>query len=195
MNRSRALIRIKARRVYRVQSLRNIDRTSRDFDMRRTLLATMAAAALLAACSTSPDSGGNAAGGAASSAAADHMPGTDVNASHTLAPDVADRVFFARDDSTISAEGKTILERQAAWLQRNPKVTVTVEGHCDERGTREYNLALGARRAEMVKRTLVALGIDAGRIQTISYGKERPSAVGSDDVAWAQNRRAVTVVS
>jgi peptidoglycan-associated lipoprotein len=177
-----------------VQSSRNIDRTSRDFDMRRTLLATMAAAALLAACSTNPDSGGNAAGGAQSSAA-DHMPGTDVNTSHTLATDVADRVFFARDDSTISPEGKTILERQAAWLQRNPNVTVTIEGHCDERGTREYNLALGARRAEMVKRTLVALGIDAGRITIISYGKERPSAVGDDDVAWAQNRRAVTVVN
>jgi peptidoglycan-associated lipoprotein len=191
----RTLIRIKVRRVQSVQSSRNIDRTSRDFDMRRTLLATMAAAALLAACSTNPDSGGNAAGGAASSAAADHMPGTDANASHTLAPDVADRVFFARDDSTVSAEGRIILERQAEWLQRNPNVTVTIEGHCDERGTREYNLALGQRRAAMVRDVLVALGVDAGRITIISYGKERPSAVGDDDVAWAQNRRAVTVVN
>ena len=161
--------------------------------MRRTLLATMAAAALLAACSTHPDSGGNAAGGAASSAA-DHMPGTDVNTSHTLAADVADRVFFARDDSTVSAEGKTILERQAAWLQRNPNVTVTVEGHCDERGTREYNLALGERRANSAKEYLVSQGIDPSRVSTISYGKERPVCTVSDESCFSQNRRSLTTI-
>jgi peptidoglycan-associated lipoprotein len=112
-----------------------------------------------------------------------------------MAPGVGDRVFFARDDSAINPEGRIILERQAAWLTQNPTATVTVEGHCDERGTREYNLALGERRAQMVRNTLVALGIDAGRIATITYGKERPSAVGDDEVAWAQNRRAVTVVN
>jgi len=164
--------------------------------MRRTILATIAATALLAACSTTPNSSNNASGEASSAPAAEtHMPGTDVNSSHTMAPGVGDRVFFARDDSAINPEGRIILERQAAWLTQNPTATVTVEGHCDERGTREYNLALGERRAQMVRNTLVALGIDAGRIATITYGKERPSAVGDDEVAWAQNRRAVTVVN
>jgi peptidoglycan-associated lipoprotein len=96
---------------------------------------------------------------------------------------------------TISGEGQQILQRQAQWLQRYPQVSVTIEGHCDERGTREYNLALGERRAQAVKNVLVALGIPSARIQTISYGKDRPIVVGSDEAGYAQNRVGITTVN
>ena len=105
------------------------------------------------------------------------------------------RVFFAFDRADISPEARQILVRQADWLRRYPNVTVTIEGHCDERGTREYNLALGERRAHAAKNVLVASGISASRISTISYGKERPAVVGSSEESYAQNRRAVTVVN
>lgn len=106
-----------------------------------------------------------------------------------------DRVFFATDRSDLSEEARETLRQQAEWLMEFPSVTVTVEGHCDERGTREYNLALGERRANAVKDYLVALGIAPSRVTTISYGKERPAVLGSDPDAWAQNRRAVMVVN
>src|SRR5947209_13799680 len=112
-----------------------------------------------------------------------------------LAATAGDRVFFDYDRAEISAEGREILQRQAEWLRRYPNVGVTIEGHTDERGTREYNLSLGERRAQTVKNVLVALGIPASRISTISYGKERPAAVGSSEEAYAQNRRAVTMVN
>ena len=112
-----------------------------------------------------------------------------------LTSQVGDRVFFGLDKSDLSAEARATLDRQATWMHKYPAVTVTVEGHCDERGTREFNLALGERRATSVKNYLVAAGVDAGRIQTISYGKERPAVTGSTESAWAQNRRAVTVVN
>ena len=108
---------------------------------------------------------------------------------------VGDRVFFDFDKSDIKPEGRQILQRQADWLKKYPNVTVTVEGHCDDRGTREYNLALGERRASAAKKMLVALGVPAARISTISYGKERPAVVGDNEAAWAQNRRAVTVIN
>ncbi len=108
---------------------------------------------------------------------------------------VGDRVFFDFDKSDIKPEGQQTLQRQAAWLKKYANVKVTVEGHCDDRGTLEYNLALGNRRANAVKRALVALGIPAGRITTISYGKERPAVVGDNEAAWAQNRRGVTVIN
>ena len=108
---------------------------------------------------------------------------------------VGDRVFFDFDKSDIKPEGRTVLQRQADWLKKYPNVTVTVEGHCDERGTREYNLALGERRATAVKKMLTALGVAANRVSTISYGKERPAVVGSTEAAWAQNRRGVTVIN
>jgi peptidoglycan-associated lipoprotein len=111
-----------------------------------------------------------------------------------LAATAGDRVFFAFDRSDINAEGQQTLERQAAWLQRYPNVVVVIEGHCDERGTREYNLALGERRANAVKNVLIAAGVSASRISTISYGKERPIVVGSNEEAWAQNRVAITTV-
>lgn len=105
-----------------------------------------------------------------------------------------DTVHFGTDAYDIDSEAQSILSRQAAWLSKNPNVAVTIEGHCDERGTREYNLALGDRRANAAKNYLVNAGISASRLSVISYGKERPVATGSDEASWAQNRRAVTVV-
>jgi peptidoglycan-associated lipoprotein len=122
-------------------------------------------------------------------------PGFAPGSQQDLAATAGDRVFFAYDQSTISEEGQQILQRQAQWLQRYPQVRVTIEGHCDERGTREYNLALGERRAQAVKKVLVALGIPAARIQTISYGKDRPIVVGSDEAGYAQNRVGITTVN
>jgi peptidoglycan-associated lipoprotein len=103
-------------------------------------------------------------------------------------------VNFALDSFTLDARARAILDSQAQWLTRYPNVPVSLEGHCDERGTREYNLALGDRRALAAKNYLAARGVAPGRISTISYGKERPLALGSDEGSWAQNRRAVTIV-
>jgi len=112
-----------------------------------------------------------------------------------LKVNVGDTVHFGYNEYSVQDEDKTTLQRQAAWLQKYPAVRVTVEGHCDERGTREYNLALGARRANAVKEYLVSLGVSSGRVDTISYGKERPICTESDESCWAQNRRGVTVVA
>ncbi|MDO7843952.1 peptidoglycan-associated lipoprotein Pal [Sphingomonas immobilis] len=103
-------------------------------------------------------------------------------------------IHFALDQYDINAESRAILDSQATWLARYPNVAVSLEGHADERGTREYNLALGDRRANSAKNYLAARGVNPARISTISYGKERPIALGSDEQAWAQNRRAVTIV-
>lgn len=103
-------------------------------------------------------------------------------------------IFFDTDRYNIDSADAAALQSQAQYLARYPAVSITVEGHADERGTREYNLALGERRANAAKNYLVSIGVDAGRIQTVSYGKERPVALGSDENAWAQNRRAVSVV-
>jgi len=118
------------------------------------------------------------------------VPGTQEELNATI----GDRVFFAYDRYDLSPEARTTLRRQAQWLLAHANVNVTIEGHCDERGTREYNLALGDRRATAAKNFLVALGVDASRITTISYGKERPAVLGSNEAAWAKNRRAVMVV-
>jgi peptidoglycan-associated lipoprotein len=106
----------------------------------------------------------------------------------------SDRVFFDYDSDVLDATSQDKLRAQAAWLNKYPNVRLTIEGHCDERGTREYNLALGDRRAEAVRTYLASLGISEERLSTISYGKERPDAVGSDDESWARNRRGVSVV-
>ena len=106
----------------------------------------------------------------------------------------SDRVLFETDSHTLDSEARAILDTQAAWLTRNSAVSVTIEGHADERGTREYNLALGDRRANAAKNYLAARGISPARMSTVSWGKERPVAEGSDESAWAQNRRAVTVL-
>ena len=108
---------------------------------------------------------------------------------------VGDRVFFALDKSNLSAGARGKLDKQVAWLKRYASVNVTVQGHCDERGTREYNLGLGERRANSVKDFLVAMGIGPNRIKVISYGKERPAALGHNEAAWRQNRRAVSVIA
>ncbi len=157
-------------------------------------LAVVSAIFLLAACENPGGTSGSASGaGGAGGAGANGnvVPGTQGD----LEANVGDRIFFDLDSSVVNGEGQQTLGRQAAWLQNYPHVNVTVEGHCDERGTREYNLALGERRAAAAKKYLVGLGIAAGRISTVSYGKERPAVTGSDESAWAQNRRAVTVVS
>ena len=106
----------------------------------------------------------------------------------------ADRVFFGFDQYNVDAEDQATLQSQAQWLQRNPAVRVTLEGHADERGTRDYNIALGERRANAAKNYLSSIGIDPNRIQVISYGKERPAEIGSTEEAYARNRRAVTVI-
>lgn len=112
-----------------------------------------------------------------------------------LAATAGDRIFFAFDSAEITPEAQLILQRQAEWLKRYPNVTATIEGHTDDRGTREYNLALGERRAQAARNVLVALGISPSRLSTISYGKERPAVPGSTEEAYAQNRRAVTVLN
>ena len=104
-----------------------------------------------------------------------------------------DRILFETDRFNVDAEDQAVLQRQAQWLAQYPGTRAIVEGHADERGTRDYNLALGERRANSAKNYLTSIGVDASRIQTVSYGKERPSALGSDEQSWAQNRRAVTV--
>lgn len=106
-----------------------------------------------------------------------------------------DRVFFAYDSADLDDAARGLLTKQAEWMKKNAAVRVTIEGHCDERGTREYNLALGDRRAEAVKSFLASLGVPAARVATVSYGKERPEVVGSDDVSYGKNRRGVTAIN
>ena len=110
-----------------------------------------------------------------------------------LASGVADRVFFATNKSTLTTAARDTLRKQATWLRKNKDISVTVEGHADERGTREYNLALGERRANAAKDYLMTYGISGSRLSVISYGKERPVNSGSNPLAWSQNRRSVTV--
>ena len=110
-----------------------------------------------------------------------------------LAKGVPDRVFFATNKSVLTTASRDTLRKQAAWLRKNKDITVTLEGHADERGTREYNLALGERRANAAKDYLMTYGISSNRISVISYGKERPVNSGSNPLAWSQNRRSVTV--
>ena len=119
-------------------------------------------------------------------------PGTQAHFAQQMAG--RDTIYFDTDMFNIGAEDQAALAQQAAYLRQYPNVRATVEGHCDERGTREYNLALGERRANAAKNYLVSLGVPAERVTTVSYGKERPVALGSDETAWARNRRAVTIV-
>ncbi len=157
------------------------------------ILAVTGALLMLAGCSsTPPEAGpGGGPGGPGGISSSRFGPGSQQD----LAQTAGDRVFFEYDQTNISPEAQQILQRQAQWLKRYPNVSVTIEGHTDERGTREYNLALGERRAQAVKNVLVALGIPASRMQTISYGKERPAVPHEDESSYAQNRRGVTVVN
>jgi peptidoglycan-associated lipoprotein len=165
--------------------------------MRITWLAPLAVALVLAACESTPEQQasttgtGNAAVEQKSAVEAKQVvPGSQED----LVQNVGDRVFFDFDSAVLKAEGRAVLDRQAAWLKRFPEVKLMIEGHCDERGTREYNLALGERRAAATKKYLTAAGVAAGRLSTISYGKERPFALGHDESSWSQNRRAVSLV-
>mgnify|MGYP001221880017 CR=1 FL=1 len=166
--------------------------------MRLKFIIAIAALFVVSACTTVSDtnSGSEGSGGSTKSSvesqikSAEILPGSQAD----LVSNVGDRVLFEYDSSDLTPEARSTLERQAAWLKRYSNVSVTVEGHCDERGTREYNLALGDRRATAVSNFLVALGINSTRIMTISYGKEKPVALGSNDTAWSQNRRGVTRV-
>src|SRR6266568_1203126 len=157
------------------------------------LIAVAGALVMLAACSSTPEPapGGPGGPGDGGISRSRFGPGSQQD----LAATAGDRVFFAYDHADISSEGQQILKRQGDWLRRYGNVSVTIEGHCDERGTREYNLALGERRAQAVKNVLVALGTPAARVATISYGKERPEIPHSDDTSYAQNRRGVTTVN
>jgi peptidoglycan-associated lipoprotein len=163
--------------------------------MHAKITGLLGALLMLAACSSTPPEapppGPPGPPGGAGIGSRNIVPGSQQD----LEASAGDRVFFAFDRADISPEAREILSRQADWLRRYPNVTATIEGHCDERGTREYNLALGERRAQAAKNVLVASGIPASRISTISYGKERPAVVGSAEESYAQNRRAVTVVN
>ena len=158
-------------------------------------LSLIAGLLLLAACAQTPKDAGTSGGGGAGTGGGNTTSNAPAPGSKEEFIQVGDRVFFDFDKSVIKAEGQTTLQRQAEWLKRYPNFAITIEGHCDERGTREYNLALGERRATAVRNALVALGIPAARIKTISYGKERPAVLGSNEAAWAQNRRGVTVLN
>ena len=157
-------------------------------------LAAAAAIALsIAACSTTPDQladGANGANGGGRFGAGASTPGS----AQDFAVNVGDRVFFESDSSDLTSTATATLDRQSAWLQRYPRYRFVVEGHADERGTREYNFSLGARRAQTVRDYLVSRGIPGSRMRTVSYGKERPVAVCNDISCWSQNRRAVTAL-
>ena len=149
----------------------------------------------LAACGSTPkdESAGDSSGDLTS---VDYTSdGIRAGSAEDLIINVGDRVFFELNSHELSSDAKELLQDQASWLKQYSNVEVTIEGHCDERGTREYNIALGERRAQAMKNYLIGLGIVADRLSTISYGKERPAVLGSNDAAWDQNRRAVAVVN
>ncbi len=146
------------------------------------LAAVLVAALMIAACANNPNQAGLA--GAAA-------PGSQQD----FGVNVGDRVFFETDSSELTPQARATLDKQAQWLQIYNRYSFTIEGHADERGTREYNIALGARRAQTVREYLVSRGIESARMRTISYGKERPVAVCNDISCWSQNRRAVTVLN
>ncbi|MBP7336772.1 peptidoglycan-associated lipoprotein Pal [Niveispirillum sp.] len=175
--------------------------------MKRKNLLLLAPLMLLAACSSVRDSDKDAASSGGGYTTAFPGAGTggtggveQSNLNSNLSPQqqlaqIGDRVFFGVDQFEVSPESAATLDKQADWLRANPAITLTIEGHCDERGTREYNLALGQKRADSVRRYLAANGIDNSRLQTLSFGKERPAVAGSSADVWAQNRRAVSVVN
>ena len=164
--------------------------------MRLKMISAMAAALLLAACaSDEPAATGDAGASGGTTDTGTTQGAVTPGSPEDFQQNVGDRVFFDTDRYDLSGDAQSQLQKQAAWLQQYPAVTVTVEGHADERGTREYNIALGARRAQSVRSYLASRGIDPSRMRTISYGKERPVAVCNDISCWSQNRRAVTVLN
>ncbi len=156
----------------------------------------VAAMFMLAACETSQEGDTEVVAeveAAPETSVAPVRTGPEPGTQEDLVLNVGDRVFFDLDKYDLKRKARRTLENQAAWLNKYPRTKIVIEGHCDERGTREYNLALGERRANAVKNYLVALGVNESRISTLSYGKERPVALGSNESAWAQNRRSVTL--
>ncbi len=150
--------------------------------------AALGMALMLAACAARP-------GGSELSAAAMGAGAATPGSSQDFVVNVGDRVFFETDSSDLSPTARATLDRQAQWLIKYPRVAVTIQGHADERGTREYNIALGARRAVAARDYLASRGIAITRMRTISYGKERPVATCDNISCWSQNRRAVTVIN
>jgi peptidoglycan-associated lipoprotein len=164
--------------------------------MFKKFMCLMAVLVVVAACdSTGSNEGGGANGGAGGRGGYGSGGPAKAGTQEDLVVNVGDRIFYGTNQSDLTPEARATLDRQAAWLKKYSSVNVTIEGHCDERGTREFNLALGDRRATAVKNYLVADGISAGRVKTISYGKERPAVLGHDESTWAQNRRGVTIVT
>ena len=159
----------------------------------RNIAATLMLAAALLGAGCAKNQSGLQAGlaGGAGGAGGVATPGS----AQDFQVNVGDRVFFETDQTSLNAQAMAIIDRQVQWLNQYPRYTFTVEGHADERGTREYNLALGARRSTAVRDYMIARGISANRMRTVSYGKERPVAVCDNISCWSQNRRAVTVLS
>ena len=168
--------------------------------MFQRLFALCAVAFLFTACETASNVAGDSASGSSSSSAktagaeSSSTTATQMSDAEKLAQ-VGNTVYFGFDSAELAAEAQAILDRQAAFLNVNPTVIVIIEGHADERGTREYNLALGDRRAVAVRDYLLAKGLNAARVRTVSYGKERPSVAGSNEGSWEFNRRAATVLN
>jgi len=164
--------------------------------MRLKVVLAASALLFLAACSSKPaETGGTNTTGTSTPPATATVPqGPAAGSVEEFTTTIGDRVFFGFDRYDLTAEAQGQLQKIAAWLKTYPQYRFVIEGHCDDRGTREYNLALGERRATAVKNYLIALGIDANRMQTISYGKERPVCTESTEDCWARNRRAVVVL-
>ncbi|CUW48107.1 peptidoglycan-associated lipoprotein Pal [Novacetimonas hansenii] len=156
--------------------------------MRLKLLGAAGMALFLAACSDHTNKAVNT--GAATQQQTGPVPGSEAD----LVANAGDRVFFELNQNSLSADAKATLDRQAAWLAKYPQVNIQIAGNCDDRGTEEYNLALGQRRANAAHDYLVAKGVAASRITTISYGKDRPTAPGDDEASWSQNRNAISAV-
>ena len=180
------------------------DKQFGSIQMSQLLLAMCAVAFLFTACETASNVAGDSASGSSSSSATAAGSTSSSASSSTTATQMSDAeklaqvgntVYFGFDSSELAGEAQATLDRQAAFLNVNPTMVVIIEGHADERGTREYNLALGDRRAVAVRDYLLAKGLNAARVRTVSYGKERPAVSGSNEEAWAKNRRAATVLN
>lgn len=158
------------------------------------LIGVLALSALLAACSTSEKEMAPEPAPAPEPVTAPEPVGPAPESAEYFETVVGDRIFFGFDEYELTSDAQSTLSAQAAWLNQNPSRALLVEGHADERGTREYNIGLGERRANAAREYLVSLGVAPSRIRTISYGKERPTCVASSESCWSQNRRAVSVV-
>jgi peptidoglycan-associated lipoprotein len=158
------------------------------------MAAMIASAFVLSACGGSTSNGvSSSTSPSYSSSSTSSQYGGSSTGSY-LTENIGDRVFFETDQSSLNSSSRGALRAQAEWLAQNANISLTIEGHADERGTRDYNLALGARRANAVRDFLISQGVDSARLQTISYGKERPVSLCSDDSCWSKNRRAVSVI-